>query len=90
MTLTFDENEEVMELLYCALPNMLGRMKMKPGCEVALSCSKLNLLVSKCHLLITFANSLDPDQARRFVGPDLGPICLKNQQKKKSSKINVK
>ena len=21
-------------------------------------------------------NSLDPDQARHFVGPDLGPICL--------------
>ena len=22
------------------------------------------------------ANSLDPDQARHFVGPDLGPSCL--------------
>ena len=22
------------------------------------------------------SNSLDPDQARRFVGPDLGPNCL--------------
>ena len=22
------------------------------------------------------SNSLDPDQARRFVGPDLGPYCL--------------
>ena len=22
------------------------------------------------------SNSLDPDQAQRFVGPDLGPICL--------------
>ena len=29
-----------------------------------------------CWLLTTFANSLDPDQARRFVGPDLDPICL--------------
>ena len=29
-----------------------------------------------CFLLITFANSLDPDQARRFVGPDLDPNCL--------------
>ena len=27
-------------------------------------------------LLITFANSLDPDQARQNVGPDMGPICL--------------
>ena len=22
------------------------------------------------------SNSLDPDQARRFVGPDIGPHCL--------------
>ena len=22
------------------------------------------------------SNGLDPDQARRFVGPDLGPNCL--------------
>ena len=38
-----------------------------------------------CHLLITFANSLDPDQARQNVrpdqarqnvGPDLDPNCL--------------
>ena len=25
---------------------------------------------------IIMSNSLDPDQARRFVGPDLGPNCL--------------
>ena len=29
-----------------------------------------------CHMLITFANSLDPDQDRRNVGPDLDPNCL--------------
>ena len=29
-----------------------------------------------CHLLITFANSLDPDEDRQKVGPDLGPNCL--------------
>ena len=28
------------------------------------------------HLLITFANSLDPDQARPNVGPELGPNFL--------------
>ena len=28
-------------------------------------------------MLITFANSLDPDQARQNVGPDLDPNCLK-------------
>ena len=27
-------------------------------------------------LLITFANSLDPDQARQNVGPNLDPNCL--------------
>ena len=27
-------------------------------------------------LLISFANSLDPDQARQNVGPDLDPNCL--------------
>ena len=27
------------------------------------------------YLLITFESSLDPDQARHFVGPDLDPIC---------------
>ena len=25
---------------------------------------------------IRVSNSLDPDQARHFVGPDLGPNCL--------------
>ena len=30
----------------------------------------------KCCLLITFANSLDPDQARHFVRPNLDPSRL--------------
>ena len=29
-----------------------------------------------CCLLITFANSLAPDQDQQIVGPDLGPNCL--------------
>ena len=29
-----------------------------------------------CHLLITFANNLDPDLDRQNVGPDLDPNCL--------------
>ena len=29
-----------------------------------------------CHLLITFANSLGPDQDQRTIGPDLDPNCL--------------
>ena len=32
--------------------------------------------VDFCCLLITFANSLDPDQASQSVGPDLDPNCL--------------
>ena len=31
---------------------------------------------NSCCLLITFANSLDPDQARQNVWPDLDPNCL--------------
>ena len=34
------------------------------------------LFAYKCRLLITFANSLDPDQARQNVRPDLDPNCL--------------
>ena len=40
---------------------------------------KLNSFLASddfCHLLITFANSLDPDQDRQNVGPDLDPNCL--------------
>ena len=38
---------------------------------------KYDLLVtSQCHLLIVFSNSLDPDQARKYVGSDLDPNCL--------------
>ena len=29
-----------------------------------------------CHLLVTIANSLDPDQARQDVGPGLDPNCF--------------
>ena len=47
---------------------------------VSSSCSVFNSLPASsdfCHLLITFANSLDSDQARQNVGPDLDPNCLK-------------
>ena len=36
----------------------------------------VSLFVYQCRLLITLANSLDPDQARRIVGPDQGSNCL--------------
>ena len=45
--------------------------------------ARLSLHLSKCHIvgnlmsqLISFANSLDSDQARRDVAPDLNPNCL--------------
>ena len=49
------------------------------------------LLVYQCCLLITFANSLDPDQARQIVWPDHVPlykyVCiLKKMILKKSSR----
>ena len=37
---------------------------------------KLFTLYLLCHLLTTFANSLDQGQARQNVGPDLDPNCL--------------
>ena len=46
---------------------------------VSTSCFVFNSLPAKgdfCCLLITFENSLDPDQARQNVGPDLDPNCL--------------
>ena len=38
----------------------------------------INPLVTtfRSRLLMAFANSLDPDQARQDVGPDLGQNCL--------------
>ena len=46
---------------------------------VSTSCFVFNSLPPRgdcCCLLITFANSLDPDQARQNVGPDLDLNCL--------------
>ena len=36
----------------------------------------LYLTLCLLYLLMTFANSLDPDQARQNVGPYLDPNCL--------------
>ena len=46
---------------------------------ISRSCSVFNSLTASddfCHLLITFTNSLDPDQAQQNVGPDLDQNCL--------------
>ena len=36
------------------------------------------------------SNNLDPDQARRFVGPDLGPNCLQKLSTDDTSRQRVK
>ena len=38
---------------------------------------------------IRVSNSLDPDQARHFVGPDLGPICLQRLSADDTSRFRV-
>ena len=38
--------------------------------------SKSSFLKNSFRNTIRVSNSLDPDQARRFVGPDLDPNCL--------------
>ena len=43
---------------------------------VSISCFVFNSThKGDCCLLITFADSLDQDQARHFDGPDLAPNC---------------
>ena len=39
---------------------------------------------------IRMSNSLDPDQVRRFVGPDLGPNCLANLSADDTGRQRVK
>ena len=54
-------------------------MKLTFQKGVSTSRSVINSLPTRgdfCCQLITFANSLDPDQARPNVGPDLDPNCL--------------
>ena len=49
-------------------------------CILFLGALRVNFFLASgnfCLLLIAFANSLDPDQDRHKVGPDLDPNCLK-------------
>ena len=52
------------------------------GTDIEMCLRKLHMVNSLlasgnfCYLLITFANSLNPDQDRHNVGPDLDPNCL--------------
>ena len=47
-----------------------------PGYQWESDISRQTGRIDQVLLLITFANSLDPDQARQNVGPDLDPNCL--------------
>ena len=50
--------------------------------------NKVNYLPASgkvCRLLMIFANSLDPDQARQNVGPDLDPSCFQEKIFEKSN-----
>ena len=54
---------------------------MPPGKIFMLFCSllfffKINFSKNSFGNTIRVSNSLDPDQARHSVGPDLGPNCL--------------
>ena len=51
------------------------QLKMTPFVTEISLFNSFPVICEFCHLLITFANSLDSDQARQNVGPDLDPNC---------------
>ena len=55
-----------------------SQMKLTLAKVLARKYQEVVLYLTLCQLclLITFANSLDPDQARQNVRPDLDPNCL--------------
>ena len=74
---------KVLSYILCDLDPKVKVIGQKAGiCDGVPSTSALVLYLTLlargdfCCLLITFANSLDPDQARQNVGPDLDPNCL--------------
>ena len=52
--------------------------------------SKLTFSENSFKNTIRVSNSLDPDQARHFVGPDLGPNCLQSISADNTSRQRVK
>ena len=51
--------------------------------------SKIDFWKNSLMNIIRVSNSLDPDQARHFVGPDLGPNCLQRSSADESTKVFV-
>ena len=56
------------DLTHCMLGNLHAFCHLLIFFKFFQSCRKMIRMSNTC--------SLDPDQARRFVGPDLGPNCL--------------
>ena len=52
-----------------------------------LCCFKINILKKKIRNTIRVSNSLDPDQAQHFVGPDFGLNCLQRLSADNTSNI---
>ena len=52
--------------------------------------SKSTYLKDSFRNTIRVSNSLDPDQAQHFVGPDLGPNCLQRLSADNTSRQRVK
>ena len=58
---------------------LICHQKIQTAMELCINslCCGVNLCLLKCHnTLITFAISLEPDQARHIAGADLDPNCL--------------
>ena len=51
--------------------------------------SNINFLKNSFENTIKVSNSLDPDQARQNVGPDLGPNCLQRLSTNDTSRQKV-
>ena len=51
--------------------------------------SKSFFFINSFRNTIRVTNSLDPDQARHFVGPDLGPSCLQRLPADDTSMLRV-
>ena len=47
-------------------------------CRLLISFFKITFYENEIRNTIKESNSKDPEQARHFVGPDLGPNCLQN------------
>ena len=57
-------------------PNSLQTLSADDASRQRVKSQVIKVTLYLCCLLITFANNLDPDQARQNFSPDLDPICL--------------